>query len=94
MLKGALRTKRIHAKQVATVLTRFGPDAAEVAWARRMLDSGDGSTGAEGDMIDEPVRLRARVILARSAQAISTTQRSTGMYLPGVRPRAIKGLFL
>jgi len=61
----------IHPKQVGAVLAGFRPDQAEVEWARRVLDSGDGAVAIDGAMVDEPVRVRARSILARFAAGTS-----------------------
>ncbi|WP_265516922.1 HpcH/HpaI aldolase/citrate lyase family protein [Nitratireductor luteus] len=58
----------IHPKQVQHVLTGFSPDASEIAWARKVLASGDGATAVDGLMVDEPVRCRARSILRRCGQ--------------------------
>lgn len=56
----------IHPVQVQPVLNAFGPSADEIAWAQRVLSSGDGAVKVDGAMVDEPVRIRARSILARS----------------------------
>ncbi|NPD17715.1 CoA ester lyase [Xinfangfangia sp. D13-10-4-6] len=56
----------IHPRQIATVLEGFAPSAAEIDWARRVLASGDGAAAVDGAMVDEPVRIRARAILARA----------------------------
>lgn len=53
----------IHPRQVAEVKRAFAPTEAEVAWARRVLASGDGAASVDGAMVDEPVRIRARAIL-------------------------------
>jgi citrate lyase subunit beta/citryl-CoA lyase len=55
----------IHPKQVAEVKRAFAPTEAEVDWARRVLASGDGAVSVDGAMVDEPVRIRARAILAQ-----------------------------
>ncbi|WP_417722329.1 HpcH/HpaI aldolase/citrate lyase family protein [Salipiger sp.] len=59
----------IHPKQTAGVLQAFLPSEAEIGWARRVLASGDGAVSVDGAMVDEPVRLRARTILADAGQA-------------------------
>ncbi|MEP9379168.1 CoA ester lyase [Aquabacter sp. CN5-332] len=59
----------IHPRQIAPIRAGFLPDAEEVAWAYRVLASGDGATTVDGAMVDEPVRIRARSILARQARA-------------------------
>jgi citrate lyase subunit beta/citryl-CoA lyase len=60
----------IHPRQVAAVNERFLPDAEETAWARAVLRAaGDGSvTVYNGQMIDRPVLLRARAVLARAGE--------------------------
>lgn len=55
----------IHPKQIAEVLATFSPTEAEIAWATRVLASGDGAVSVDGAMVDEPVRIRARAILAQ-----------------------------
>lgn len=57
----------IHPKQVPHVYSGFQPDVAELVWARKVLASGQGATTVDGMMVDEPVRIRARSILARSS---------------------------
>lgn len=42
----------------------FAPTEAEIDWARRVLASGNGAVSIDGAMVDEPVRIRARAILA------------------------------
>lgn len=54
----------IHPNQVAEVRRAFAPNEAELDWARRVLASGDGAVTVDGAMVDEPVRIRARAILA------------------------------
>ena len=58
----------IHPAQIATVNDGFAPSAAQVTWARRVLDSPDaddvGAARVDGQMIDRPVIERARMILA------------------------------
>ncbi len=56
----------IHPRQVGEVMRAFLPSDAEIAWARRVVASEDGAASVDGEMIDEPVRLRARSILARA----------------------------
>lgn len=55
----------IHPNQLAPIRAGFSPDADEIAWAEKILASGDGATVVDGAMVDEPVRIRARSILAR-----------------------------
>ncbi|WP_417839551.1 HpcH/HpaI aldolase/citrate lyase family protein [Tritonibacter scottomollicae] len=59
----------IHPRQVPEVLQGFAPSADEIDWAERVLGSGDGAVAIDGAMIDEPVRLRARHILAAAQPA-------------------------
>ncbi|WP_235054388.1 HpcH/HpaI aldolase/citrate lyase family protein [Novosphingobium lindaniclasticum] len=54
----------IHPRQVDPTREGFRPTAAEADWARQVLDSGDGAAKVDGAMVDEPVRIRARAILA------------------------------
>jgi citrate lyase subunit beta/citryl-CoA lyase len=56
----------IHPRQIVPVLAAFAPSADEIDWARRILASRDGAVRIDGEMIDEPVRQRARAILART----------------------------
>jgi citrate lyase subunit beta/citryl-CoA lyase len=60
----------IHPKQVAGVHTGFAPTAAEVAWARRVVDAlAAGPLGAitvDGKMVDKPIALLAQAILAEA----------------------------
>ena len=58
----------IHPSQVGEVARAFAPTRAEIEWARRVLASGDGAVLVDGQMVDEPVRLRARAILAACGQ--------------------------
>ena len=54
----------IHPQQVDPVREAFMPTTAEIDWARRVLASGDGAVSVDGEMVDEPVRVRARAILS------------------------------
>ncbi|HWL57467.1 MAG TPA: CoA ester lyase [Paracoccus sp. (in: a-proteobacteria)] len=56
----------IHPKQVAEVRNAFAPTEDQIDWARRVLASGDGAVSVDGAMVDEPVRIRARAILAQA----------------------------
>jgi C-C_Bond_Lyase of the TIM-Barrel fold len=59
----------IHPSQLHPVHAALAPSAAELDWARRILDAAgpDGSaTAVDGQMIDAPVVERARRILARA----------------------------
>lgn len=58
----------IHPRQVAAVNTGFTPTADDIAWAHEITETtSDGSvTVHDGQMIDRPVLLQARNILARA----------------------------
>lgn len=58
----------IHPRQIAAISSAYHLSDEDVAWARRVLASGDGAVAVDGAMVDEPVRLRARAILARTDQ--------------------------
>jgi citrate lyase subunit beta / citryl-CoA lyase len=58
----------IHPRQVRLVRAAFQPSEGEIEWALRVLASGDGAAVVDGAMIDEPVRIRARFILATASQ--------------------------
>lgn len=57
----------IHPKQVALVQAGMAPSAAELDWARRVIDASAAAGGAalavDGKMVDKPVLLRAQAIL-------------------------------
>jgi citrate lyase subunit beta/citryl-CoA lyase len=61
----------IHPAQVAPVHTAFAPDAAELDWARRVLQAAAAQDGAvfrfDGRMVDAPVLAAARRLLARAS---------------------------
>ena len=77
----------VHPRQTDVVNDGFAPSADDVAWARRVLaasvSDGRGAVRFDDEMVDEPVRLRARRIV-HSAHAVApqldheatTTQRS------------------
>ncbi|WP_157094208.1 HpcH/HpaI aldolase/citrate lyase family protein [Brucella pseudogrignonensis] len=56
----------IHPKQIAEVRRAFAPTEKEIDWAHRVIASGDGAVSVDGAMVDEPVRIRARAILAEA----------------------------
>lgn len=58
----------IHPRQIEAIRAGFAPEAAEVAWARKVLAGGDGAVAIDGAMIDEPVRIRARAVLRRAGR--------------------------
>lgn len=59
----------IHPRQVATVHEAMVPSAEEVAWAQRVVAADEAAGGAavqlDGRMVDRPVVLQARSLLAR-----------------------------
>lgn len=61
----------IHPQQVAVVNDGFRPTAAEVDWAQRVIAADATAKGAavavDGKMVDRPVMLRARAILAEAS---------------------------
>jgi citrate lyase subunit beta/citryl-CoA lyase len=63
----------IHPKQVALVNAAFRPTADEVAWAQRVIAADTVAHGAavavDGKMVDRPVLLKAREILAAAGPA-------------------------
>jgi citrate lyase subunit beta/citryl-CoA lyase len=59
----------IHPRQVPSIMTGFQPTAAELHWANEVLSGGDGVLAIQGAMVDEPVRIAARTILARAQQS-------------------------
>ncbi len=60
----------IHPAQVAVVHASYLPQAAEVAWAERVMAAAAGSQGAavavDGKMVDRPVILKAERILGQA----------------------------
>lgn len=60
----------IHPKQVDIVNRCFAPSPEDVTWARRVIDAFAGSDGnaalLDGKMIDRPVLVRAKAILAEA----------------------------
>jgi citrate lyase subunit beta/citryl-CoA lyase len=60
----------IHPTQVLEVRQAFAPTKEELSWAQRVLGSGDGAVAVDGQMIDEPVRIRARSILASASEPV------------------------
>lgn len=59
----------IHPKQLIPLRAGFAPTRAQVDWAERVLASGSGAVTVDGKMVDEPVRLQARQILALQPSA-------------------------
>ena len=60
----------IHPRQVAPVNESFAPTEREIDWAHRVvaaLAEGHGAATVEGKLVDRPVELQARAILAEAA---------------------------
>lgn len=55
----------IHPRQLPVITTAFAPTEEEVAWARSVVDAGDGASQVDGQMVDAPVLARARRLLTR-----------------------------
>jgi citrate lyase subunit beta/citryl-CoA lyase len=64
----------IHPKQIAPTLAGFRPAQADIEWATKIANSGDGAVSVDGMMVDAPVRLRAQRILA-AAKASDAARR-------------------
>lgn len=65
---GFAATACIHPSQVAVIRAGYAPTADEVAWAERVLAAAETNPGAfrfEGRMVDGPVLMQARSVLAR-----------------------------
>jgi citrate lyase subunit beta/citryl-CoA lyase len=61
----------IHPGQVAPIHAALMPSAAELDWARRVVDAAEASQGAvqvDGRMVDKPVLQRAHRLLQRAAR--------------------------
>ena len=60
----------IHPRQVGVVNACFAPSPEEVAWAQRVVEADGAARGAavavDGRMVDRPVVLRARAVLAEA----------------------------
>lgn len=69
----------VHPKQVAPTNTGFQPDAAEIAWAQRVLAAAVNASGAlriDGKLVDRPIIEQARQLLAGLGAEESTAQAS------------------
>ncbi len=65
---GFAATACIHPSQVAVIRAGYAPTADEVAWAERVLAAAESNPGVfrfEGRMVDGPVLVQARTVLAR-----------------------------
>jgi citrate lyase subunit beta/citryl-CoA lyase len=62
----------VHPKQVETVNRGFSPTPAQLEWARRVIEADAASRGApvavDGKMVDRPVVLKARALLAAAVR--------------------------
>jgi len=61
----------IHPRQVAAVHETLRPSAQALAWAQRVIAAIEGSSGVvqvDGKMVDRPVELRARRVLAQATR--------------------------
>jgi len=66
---GFAATACIHPSQVDVIRRGYAPTAAEVAWAERVLSAAQANPGVfrfEGRMVDGPVLMQARAVLARA----------------------------
>lgn len=59
----------IHPRQIDGVMRGLGPTEAQIAWAHQVLAAPDGASMVGGEMVDAPVKARARAILARAGTA-------------------------
>jgi citrate lyase subunit beta/citryl-CoA lyase len=66
---GFAATACIHPSQVAVIRAGYTPTADEIAWAERVLSAAETNPGVfrfEGRMVDGPVLMQARTVLARA----------------------------
>jgi len=56
----------IHPDQIPHVREAFRPTDHEVAWAKEIVETGDGAHAVNGVMVDPPVIARALAVLARA----------------------------
>lgn len=59
----------IHPAQLAPAAAAFAPSSADISWAEKVVDSADGATALDGQMIDRPVILKAKAILAAAQRS-------------------------
>ena len=65
---GFAATACIHPSQVAVIRQGYAPTPDEIAWAERVLHAAESNPGVfrfEGRMVDSPVLVQARAVLAR-----------------------------
>ncbi len=86
----------IHPGQIETINEVFSPSAAEVAYARRVIDAfeggqrkGLGAVALDGKLLDQPIVERARRTLALH-DSVSSEQKTP----PVERPAALEGKLL
>ena len=60
----------IHPSQVEVVNAAFSPSGVEIAWAHRIIEASvaGGAVRVDGHMVDAPVIIKARAILARAKE--------------------------
>lgn len=58
----------IHPAQLAPIHIGHAPSDAQLAWARRVLDSVGGSVQVDGQMVDKPVRDRAEHLIGLASR--------------------------
>lgn len=63
----------IHPRQIDGAMRGFRPTEAQITWARKVLAAPDGASLVAGEMVDAPVKARARALLARAADSASVT---------------------
>lgn len=66
---GFAATACIHPSQVAVIRAGYAPTPDEIAWAERVLHAAESNPGVfrfEGRMVDGPVLVQARAVLARA----------------------------
>jgi len=61
----------VHPSQIAAVLRGMRPTETDIAWAQRIVAAEGGASSVGGLMVDEPVKCRARGILARAGLVAS-----------------------
>jgi citrate lyase beta subunit len=59
----------IHPAQVEVVKRCFQPTAAEIEWAKLVVNAPSGATSLGGQMIDKPIVERAKSLLDRVQEA-------------------------
>ncbi len=76
----------IHPRQIAAVHEAFNPTAAQLDWARRVLEAAEAAHGAavalDGTMVDRPVILRAQALLARASSTLHSPSQKTPQHDP------------